>query len=438
MNRTKKEELLCLLCSYLIFFSFITGFILDENSAGAGGLGGDFKLIWKNLQLFKHNIFNNLNSLEYNDSRTPIAYILHVLFNPFIETKYQFRISVFIISLLCPIIFFLILKEKYKNISKYLAIFISSLILLSPYFRTTAFWGLGENYAILFILISYYLFQKGNFFQGRVNNKIKIILFLLALSSSLCVYFDQKLLIIPLIIFISIIFDKKIDKEIKYFLTIFYFFFSIPFLYLVILWEGILPPSTKYRGLTEGSVNNQDWVKFEIYNIGYTTTIIAFYFFPFIFFQKKKIINIFFNFFKKENISYFILFLIYLFLIIFNSNFSNIGYYGNGVVRKIISLCLEDINLQLTFTLLSFLISWIILNIFLEKKILDKIIIYYFLIIACFIHPVFQEYFDPIILVLIFTFLQNRIIINYKNIFILFLYLATFLIVSNTYYSKII
>ena len=84
MNRTKKEELLCLLCSYLIFFSFITGFILDENSAGAGGLGGDFKLIWKNLQLFKHNIFNNLNSLEYNDSRTPIAYILHVLFNPFI------------------------------------------------------------------------------------------------------------------------------------------------------------------------------------------------------------------------------------------------------------------------------------------------------------------------------------------------------------------
>jgi hypothetical protein len=59
MNRTKKEDLLSLLFSCLIFFSFIAGFILDENSAGAGGLGGDFKLIWKNLQLFKHNIFDN-------------------------------------------------------------------------------------------------------------------------------------------------------------------------------------------------------------------------------------------------------------------------------------------------------------------------------------------------------------------------------------------
>ena len=156
MKITKQEEPFILFFSLFILLSFIIGFILNENSAGAGGTNGDFSLIWNNLQLFKDSIFDNLDSSEYSDSRTPLIYIFHVLFNPFIETQYQFRLSVFFISLLCPFVFYFILKEKYNNTNRYLIVFISSLILLSPYFRTTAYWGLGENYAILFVLISFF------------------------------------------------------------------------------------------------------------------------------------------------------------------------------------------------------------------------------------------------------------------------------------------
>ena len=268
MKAKKIESLFTLGFSLVIFFSFIGGFILRENSAGAGGINGDFYLIWKNLDLFKNNILDNLNSKEYNDSRTPLAYILHVLLNPFIETQNQFRLSVLFISLLCPIFFFLTLREKYKNVDFSLTVLISSLILLSPYFRTTAFWGLGENYAILFTLISYYLFQKIKFENTFINNKNIFLIFLLALSSSISVYFDQKLLIIPFIVFVSVIFNKKIDNKIKILLTFFYFILSMPLLYLIFLWGSILPPDA------QGS--RQAGVKFNIFNIGYASTIISF------------------------------------------------------------------------------------------------------------------------------------------------------------------
>jgi len=272
-----KKNLLVLFLSCLIFVSFFIGFIFDENSAGSGiETGGDYDLIWNNLQLLKNNIIENLNSLEYTDSRTPAAYILHIFFNPFIETQYQFRLSVFLISLVCPVFFFFLLKKKFTGINNYLILLISSLILLSPYFRTTAYWGLGENYGILCLIISYFVFQNSNFSSIFLNRKKILNLFFLTLFSSLCVYFDQKLLIIPLIFFILIIFNKKIYFKDKILVTFFYFLFSIPFTYLIILWEGILPPGAQ--------IGRKINFEFNIFNIGYVSIIISFYLFLFIFF----------------------------------------------------------------------------------------------------------------------------------------------------------
>ena len=126
MTVIKKEDILILLTSILIFLFYFVGFYFNENSAGAGGINGDFALIWVNLQLFENDILGSLDSTLYNDSRTPIAYILHVLFNPFIESQYQFRLSVLFISLLCPIFFFFFIKnkiQKYKPIHSYIYFF---------------------------------------------------------------------------------------------------------------------------------------------------------------------------------------------------------------------------------------------------------------------------------------------------------------------------
>ena len=79
----------------LIFFailSYFFGFYLGENSAGAGGYNGDLDDIWKNLQIFLQNdLITSIKHPDYDDSRTPIAYIIHETFNPFLADQDSFR-----------------------------------------------------------------------------------------------------------------------------------------------------------------------------------------------------------------------------------------------------------------------------------------------------------------------------------------------------------
>ena len=102
--------------SLLAYYFF--GFYTDENSAGAGGYNADLGLIWNNLNLLKEDIFLNLNNPLYNDSRTPLSYILHILFNPFINDLETFRTSVFLISSTVPLLLFLAVKENYPKLDK--------------------------------------------------------------------------------------------------------------------------------------------------------------------------------------------------------------------------------------------------------------------------------------------------------------------------------
>ena len=70
------------------------------------------------------------------------------------------------------------------------------------------------------------------------------IITLITFFSSLCLYFDQKLLIIPLIILFQI-FRSNIKIKFKILTLINYSFFAIPFLYLIFIWQGIAPPLTQ-------------------------------------------------------------------------------------------------------------------------------------------------------------------------------------------------
>ena len=97
----------------LSILSFFFGFSIDENSAGGGK--GDFGNTWRNLQTFKNNslldalkITSLGDSSTFQSSRLPGVYIFHKFFNPFTENTLQFRLSVFLFSLLCStsILFF--------------------------------------------------------------------------------------------------------------------------------------------------------------------------------------------------------------------------------------------------------------------------------------------------------------------------------------------
>ena len=163
---------------FLIFFatlSFFLGFYFDENSAGAGTYNGDFAHIWKNLQIFANNdISTSINHEDYLDSRTPIAYILHKFFNPFINSEINFRRSVFAISLITPVLFYYSLKKKFSSQENLLLLLITSTIFFSPFFRTSAYWGLEENYGIIFLLISFLFLQS--FLEDKQEKDVKIYL----------------------------------------------------------------------------------------------------------------------------------------------------------------------------------------------------------------------------------------------------------------------
>lgn len=426
MSFINKENSLILIISLLIIISFFVGFSLNENSAGAGGYKGDFgEFIWPNLQLFRENIFTNMFSENYTDSRTPVAYILHALINPFTSNQESFRLTVFIISLFCPFFLFLNLKLKFYTEKKYFLFLLSLLLLLSPYFRTSAFWGLNENYGLLTLLISFYFYQK--IILKTKSREIKYYeIFLIAFSSSLCFYFDQKLLIFPLILFFLIITNININIKLKITTFLLYFVFGLPALYMFYKWQGILPMNALAARKTNAQLN--------LLNLGYASSIIFFYIIPFLMIEKKLLTNLM-SFLKKNFFLYFTPFLIYLVIILFFSNFyEDNSSIGRGVFFKLANVLFVNSNIKFLFTALIFFISWLAINYFLRENFFDKLFYFYFLFISLFIYPIFQEYFDPLILILIFTFWQKKILINKKNILFLTTYFSFFLIFSNAYY----
>ena len=430
MSFINKENLLFLIISILIITSFFAGFLLNENSAGAGGHKGDFgEFIWPNLQLFKENIFINIFSENYTDSRTPLAYIIHALINPFTSNQESFRLTVFIISLFCPLLLFLNLKLKFNTKKTYFLFLLSLLLLLSPYFRTSAFWGLNENYGLLTLLISFYFYQK--IILKKTSREIKYYeIFLIAFSSSLCFYFDQKLLIFPLIFFFLIITNIKINIKLKITIFLLYFIFGLPALYMFYRWQGILPINALAARKTNEQLN--------LLNLGYASSIIFFYILPFLIIEKKLFANLM-SFLKKNFFLYFIPFLIYLIIILFFSNFyEDSSSIGRGVFFKLANVLFINPNIKFLFTALVFFISWLAINYFLRDNFLGKLFYFYFLLISLFIYPIFQEYFDPLILILILILWQKKFILNKKNILFLTTYFSFFLIFSNAYYLYIL
>ena len=423
---------------FLSLLSFFLGFHLDENSAGGGSYLGDWSFLWPNLKLFINNdLYTAITHENFLSNRPPLLYMMHASLNPFVENVIAYRRSVFIISLSVPVLFYFCLKQKFNNKDNLLLILIASTIFLSPYFRTSSYWGLEENYGIISLLLTY-LFL--NFFLKNKNEygyKIYFQLFLLIFFSSLCIYFDQKLLIIPIICFLSIITSKKIIK-LKLFSICFYFILSLPYIYLIILWGGIFPSAlTSARNLGD---------KLYLDHIGYTSTIIAFYFVPFLLFKGKDLSTEIKNFFLKKNNYYLILlFCIYILYLLVLSNFLgqnalNIdASTGKGFIHKS-SLILFKNNfiIREIFIYFSFLISWVIVLIFIGKNFKNGLILLYFFLASVLTLPLMQEYFDPLIFIMIFTFFSSKLFITYKNVIILFFYFSIFLVVTNIYYYNLL
>ena len=421
----------CFFLFFLTIISFFLGFYFGENSAGAGGLDGDFKNTWKNLNTFlNYDIRSSLDFIKegnrefYISSRTPVLYILNAKLNPFTYSINAFILSIFIFSLISYFIFFVTLLKKYKNTDKTLLLLLSCVILISPYFRTSGFWGSEENYGIFSTILAFLFFNSFN----ETNKSSYLFLFLTIFFSSLSVYLDQKLIIIPLIIFIDIFFFNNFNKKVKFFTFLTYIIFSIPFLYFIYSWKSLIPAGDSIaRGFGQ---------KFSLYHPIYVSTIIALYLIPLLNFKENLITKIKTFHKNKVSLTLFLSISVYLLILFFLSDLNVDTKYSKGATFKLIYILFENSLLKkFLITFVSFF-SFFIIIIFSEK--ITHLIFFFFLLISSiFVYPILQEYYDPliIIVILLYFFEAKSIRLNFTNVIILFFYLVLFLISANLYYQ---
>ena len=130
-----------------------------------------------------------------------------------------------------------------------------------------------------------------------------------------------------------------------------------------------------------------------------------------------------------------ILVLIFSFLN-FNA-FENLSYEGKGAFFKLSLILFNDSYVRYSVTVIAFLISALIVYFFFtEKK--DLFIIGFLLLLSSVTFPFYQEYVDPLVLILLLTFFKTKININRKNIYFILVYFLIFLEASKYYYITIL
>ena len=139
--------------------------------------------------------------------------------------------------------------------------------------------------------------------------------------SSLTFYFDQKLIIVPIICFLYILLGQSSNFE-KVLLLLHIFYAHYPI--FIDRNMGWTMPSAQSRMMT-----------LEIVNIGYAITIIAFYIFPFFIIKNINPKEILSALISKNN--FVIIFFVIVYLIIFYMLFDNSTKWasGNGIFYKV-------------------------------------------------------------------------------------------------------
>tara|TARA_B100000886_G_scaffold231655_2_gene161762 strand:- start:385 stop:1671 length:1287 start_codon:yes stop_codon:yes gene_type:complete len=424
----KKIDYLYIFLIIFSILSFFYGYSIRENSAGGGNI--DFKNTWSNQKVFNdHGLIDALKNTKtseiypYISSHLPTSFILNKILNPFSGDKEKFLDSIFIINIFLPILFFIVLKNRYARKNIYLLGCFASILYLSPYFRTSSYWASLENYGLFSFVISIYFFQKYLVSLETKNNSYKYFnISFISLFSCLCVYFDQKLLFIPIIYMFYILkYETDIYKKIYY--LIINFFLSIPVLSIIFYWGGVMAP-------LDAAKRNVGNLNFE--QIGYTFSIILIYFVPYIIRNFKILIIENLN--KRLILLSTIFLMIYfMYLIFFPQNYHSWEYFGKGWLHKI-SFFFNDTLVRKLFVYFFFYISIISILLISRKNLVILFYVFFMSFISLITLPIFQEYFDPLTFLILSIFFYKQKELDDKLTLINYSFSLLFLFTLNIYY----
>ena len=272
LNLNKSFTLIVVLSIYFI------GFIFREISNGAAHTDLEFH-IWKIIVDFKLNFSDSFkNYVDYEEGTLPFFHLFQTFINPFNNDIFEYTLSNTILNLLIPIILFLIIKKK---LNSNIAFYISLLLLISPWFRSTSYWGTTENFALFFIIPSLIYFEKIiNSKDEYVKNNIFLIIFL-----SFSIYARQQYFFLVIAHIILIFYNRYSFKNILLFFTI-YAIFSVPGFFTLLIWNA--------HENIKVSTSNSEYISISniFYNIIIISNILFYYLCPFLIINFKEVLKL--------------------------------------------------------------------------------------------------------------------------------------------------
>ncbi len=420
MFKFEKNKLNFLLILFILSTYFL-GFYVREISNGAGHIDLEHH-IWLVITDLKKDYFETIKNYQtYGEATFPFFHSFQSLFNP--ATKNLFYcLNNTIFNLLIIFIFYQFLRLKRIDFeNNFLVYLIPFVILLSPWFRSSSYWGMTENLSFFFLIPSLYFLDI--LIKKEISFKQNL---LLTIFVSLTLYARQQFVFLAVFHILLLIINK--NKRDLIFTLIVYLLLSIPGFVVLFMWGVFddLSQATTQSG-------NLD-IKNIFLSIPKISSIFFFYSIPLILINFSKFFKIFFS---KKCIYVFIIIFLIKFLLFHDIEYST---KGGGYIVKFNQLFFNNdpkFLILISSAFFAFTISVINFNNYKYFLILPFIYLNYGIVWS-----IYQEWFDPLYLFIYFIFLSKDHISNLRlnknnTIKILFVWEFTILMIALIYYHKI-
>lgn len=381
LNSAKTSKLIFI----ILYISMYISLVLGEDTLGAAK--SDYLNHKLNASYFIDNIIQSLLIYNtYDAAHSPTFLILQSFFIKYFKNDIFFKLFNLNFNILIVLVFYNILKVLFKETNKSYLLIFSSVIFISPTFRSSSVWPDSFLSGLVFFLISVYFFVKfKKINKNKFKNSILNTIFL-AISS----YISPNFSVFVILFYFEFFKYFKISKKILY-LTFLNIFLSFPAIYYIFILE-INFFSTRGR-------YNDDLKILSIRNLSNKIIILpTIIFFHLIFLKFTSFES--FNFKNKskkiiDTILIALLIIISSYYFDYRSIYNNLG--GGGVFYKISNYFFKN-NLFLYF--ISFFSILFIKNYIIQNKIRNFFIL---LIILCSLPQgrIYHQYYE---LILFFSF----------------------------------
>ena len=236
---TRRQTVALSILILITIVSFIAGGLLGEDSAG--GLRFDFySAHWPTIQRFSTNSWSTAVK-DYYNPENPLLYMIASLLPLHGNPKLYHSITFVGGLLIWPLLSWAYYNRYSKlGINWTWALFGASTILLSPTFRSSAFWGDTDWFPLAFCAITSLILSR---FQDAEPDKARALgpftLITLAVISACAFYTRQYYAFLP-VVTAWIIFTRT-QTSTLWIVSVF-LITALPELFLIYLWKGLVPP----------------------------------------------------------------------------------------------------------------------------------------------------------------------------------------------------